>query len=225
MKTSKNTMTTKCVRIWIVLGLLIAYGVQASDRYVTLAYTNDTIRLSANETAIILSALPIAPALENWQIIEYQKGTNDAVTVTLSMEGPWTPLPLSGPGVVRFGSQTQAGVVGVKIVKGVSSKDYPLAHYVTFANPGDHLQLAANETAMIVATGMISLDYSAYTSIRYIRESNGPVDISVPVSDPFTGQLPLQGPASVTFTPDMNPSSAGPGIVSFIVFKTPTRSR
>src|SRR6266404_2690833 len=118
MKTTQTTIIKTGVRFWIFFVLLIACGVQDSERDVTLAYTNDTIRLAANETAIILSALPISWA-DNWQIIEYQRGTNDPVTVTLRLDGPWTPLALSGPGVVRFGGQTQGGGVGIKVVKGV----------------------------------------------------------------------------------------------------------
>jgi hypothetical protein len=106
-----------------LLGMvLIASTVRASDRplmleqYCTLAYAGDSVTLAANETAVIVAALPISPEY-NSQTIDYKRGTNSFVTIALPLGGSFNPMPLVGPGVVRISDPVPVGVVGLKIVK------------------------------------------------------------------------------------------------------------
>jgi hypothetical protein len=106
--------------------VLIASSVYADElssreRYVTLAYTGDTVTLNADETAIIVSAYEISGGYYYLQSIDYRRGTNSFVSISVPLQwgdgGSVAPLPLVGPGVVAMNDPAPVGVVALKIVK------------------------------------------------------------------------------------------------------------
>jgi hypothetical protein len=200
--------------------ILVAATAHASERYITLAYPNDSVNLASNETAFVVSASPISPE-HNWQAIEYQRGTNSFVSITLPLSGSLSTLPLAGPGVVRLSDPSPVGVVGLKIVRGATLGAHGLERYFTFAYPGDSLRLAPNETALVVGTAVISLDTPSWTSIQYQRGMNSLVSIALPLQDQLNGQLPLTGPGVVAVNPNMDGLITGPGIVGLMIVKRP----
>jgi hypothetical protein len=110
------------------LAFLLAGNLQASDgemlsRYFTLAYDGDHVTLAPNETALIVGTAFNSLTSPAWTIIQYKRGKNDSVPITLELGVSGNNLPLSGPAVIVMTSTnwdyttTGPGIVGLKIVR------------------------------------------------------------------------------------------------------------
>ncbi len=162
-KFMKNTRMY-CIKGFLFVAL-VTYCANASDRYATLAYPGDSLTLTSNETALVVSTVPRDSGF-NWTSIEYQRGTNAFLPISLPVDPmlPVPQMPLVGPGIIRLSGPEDGGYVGLKILT------------------------AGSVTAGLPSTGIPS------TAVVIPADANGPVSVILESSqDLITWNVAMPG--------------------------------
>jgi hypothetical protein len=116
--------------------------------------------------------------------------------------------------------------IAMLIAGGVRAADGDLVErYFTLAYDGDHVTLAANETALVIGTAVTSLDSPAWTTFQYQRGTNQPTLITLLLGN-SGNVLPLSGPGEVVLTStNWDYAGTGPGIVGLRIVRSTANSR
>lgn len=130
--------------------------------------------------------------------------------------GKWTELEM------KINSSTCFSLIfGAALLAGSAQA----CDFVTLSNVNDSILLARNEVAVLVSASMFSWDNPSWTLLQYQAGTDDPVSVALPLwAGPSEG-LPLVGPGVIQFSPDLDGSSTGLGIIDFEIERQNNASR